>query len=251
MTCALVTGATAGIGHAFATELAARGHDLVVVARDTARLEALAKELSDRHDVDVDVLTADLCTEEGLAAATCAVTSTSRPIDLLVNNAGSSFPGWFGTTDIGDEDAQLDLLVRAPMHLMDGALKVMSGRHGGAVINVASVAAFTPRGTYSAHKAWIVNLSQWANLHYADVDVRVQALCPGFVRTEFHQRMGADISNVPRWMWLKPQQVVKASLRDLERGRAVSVPSLRYKMLATLSRSLPAGLVAKVAKRGR
>ncbi len=248
---ALVTGATAGIGHAFATELAARGHDLVVVARDTARLEALAKELSDRHAVDVDVLTADLSTEEGTAAAVDAVTSTSRPVDLLVNNAGSSFPGWFGTTAIAEEDTQLDLLVRAPMHLMDGALKVMSGRHGGAVINVASVAAFTPRGTYSAHKAWIVNLSQWAHLHYADVDVRVQALCPGFVRTEFHQRMGADISDVPRWMWLKPQQVVKASLRDLERGKAVSVPSLRYKVLATLSRSMPAGLVARIAKRGR
>lgn len=248
---ALVTGATAGIGHCFVTELAARGHDLVIVARDSARLETVAAELRDRHGVDVDVLTADLTTSFGLAAAAGALTSSSRPVDLLVNNAGSSFPGWFGTTDVADEDAQLDLLVRAPMHLMDAALKAMSGRRGGAVINVASVAAFTPRGTYSAHKAWLVNLSQWAHLQYADVGITVQALCPGFVRTEFHQRMGADTSGIPRWMWLKAPKVVKASLKDLERGRAISIPTLRYKVLATLSRLAPAGFVARVAKRGR
>ncbi|MGJ9411080.1 SDR family NAD(P)-dependent oxidoreductase [Aeromicrobium sp. CF4.19] len=251
MTRALITGATAGIGHAFATELASRGHDLVVVARDTVRLESVATELRSRHGIEVDVLTADLTSDDGLATTVGAVTSTTRPVDLLVNNAGSSFPGWFGTTDVAEEDQQLDLLVRAPMHLMDAALKAMSGRHHGDIINVASMAAFTPRGTYSAHKAWLVNLSQWANLQYADVGVRVQALCPGFVRTEFHQRMGADTSTIPRWMWLRTGPVVKASLRDLERGRSISIPSLRYKVLAFLSRHAPTTLVAKVAKRGR
>lgn len=251
MTRALVTGATAGIGHAFASELAARGHDLVIVARDTERLEQVASDLGGRHGVTVDVVTADLTTTDGLRSVVDAVTSTARPVDLLVNNAGSSVQGWFGTTDIATEDGQLDLLVRAPMHLMDAALKAMSGRRGGGVINVASVAAFTPRGTYSAHKAWLVNLSRWANLQYADTGITVQALCPGFVRTEFHQRMGADISTVPRWMWLKAPAVVKASLKDLDRGKAVSIPSLRYKVLTTIARYMPAAVVARFAKRGR
>ncbi|MCW2839445.1 MAG: short-chain dehydrogenase [Aeromicrobium sp.] len=248
---ALVTGATSGIGLAFATELAHRGHDLVVVARTTDRLEAVAEQLRAKHRVEVDVLTADLSTDAGMEAAANALTDTTRPVDLLVNNAGASLAGWFGTTDIADEDRQLDLLVRAPMHLMDAAIKSMAGRGGGAIINVSSVAAFTPRGVYSAHKAWLLNLSRWADVHYDDVNIAVQALCPGFVRTEFHQRGEMDISGVPRWMWLRADKVVATSLRDLTRDKPVSIPSLRYKTLAALARHLPAPFVTRVAKRGR
>jgi short-subunit dehydrogenase len=179
------------------------------------------------------------------------LTDTTRPVDLLVNNAGASLAGWFGTTDVIDEDRQLDLLVRAPMHLMDAGIKTMAGRGGGQIINVSSVAAFTPRGVYSAHKAWLLNLSRWADIHYADVNISVQALCPGFVRTEFHQRGEMDVSGVPRWMWLKADKVVKTSLKDLDKGRTVSIPSFRYKVLATLAQYLPKGLVTRVAKRGR
>lgn len=248
---ALITGATAGIGNAFARELARRGTNLVIVARSTDRLEQVAADLRARHGIEVEVITADLATSEGIDHVAHRLTEAGRPIDLLVNNAGASLAGWFGTTDIADEDHQLHLLVRAPMHLMDAALKSMSGRGQGGIINVASVAAFTPRGTYSAHKAWLVNLSQWANLQYGDAGITVQALCPGFTRTEFHQRMEADIADVPRWMWLKADHVAKASLRDLERGKAISVPSLRYKVLASLARHAPGGLVASIAKRGR
>lgn len=248
---ALITGATAGIGNAFARELARRGTNLVLVARTTDRLEDVAAQLRSRHGVDVEVITADLASAEGTDRIADRLSESGRPIDLLVNNAGASLAGWFGTTDIADEDHQLDLLVRAPMHLMDAAIKSMSGRGQGGIINVASVAAFTPRGAYSAHKAWLVNISQWANLQYADVGVTVQALCPGFTRTEFHQRMGAEIDSVPRWMWLKADAVVKASLKDLERGKPISVPSARYKVLSTIARYAPAGIVAKVARRGR
>ncbi|MEH3032910.1 MAG: SDR family oxidoreductase [Aeromicrobium erythreum] len=251
MTRALVTGASAGIGNSFARALAARGHDLVLVARDEQRLEALAATLRAEHGVEVDVLPADLTDPEGLARVEAAVGSTSRPVDLLVNNAGASLAGWFGTTDIADEDRQLDLLVRAPMHLMDVAIKSMTGRGQGQVVNVASVAAFTPRGAYSAHKAWLVNLSQWADWQYADAGVRVMALCPGFVRTEFHQRGDMDVSGVPRWMWLKSDRLVAAALRDLDKGRSVSIPSARYKVLATLARHAPTAVVARAAKRGR
>ncbi|MCD9154729.1 SDR family NAD(P)-dependent oxidoreductase [Aeromicrobium duanguangcaii] len=248
---ALITGATAGIGNEFARQLARRGTNLVIVARDTQRLEQVAADLSSSHGVDVEVITADLATSEGTDRVADRLSESGRPIDLLVNNAGASLAGWFGTTAIADEDRQLDLLVRAPMHLMDAAIKSMSGRGRGGIINVASVAAFTPRGAYSAHKAWLVNISQWANWHYADVGITVQALCPGFTRTEFHQRMGAEIDNVPRWMWLRAAAVVKGSLRDLERGRAISVPSLRYKVLTSIARHAPTGVVANIAKRGR
>lgn len=251
MTRALVTGPTAGIGNAFAHALAARGDDLVLVARDAQRLESIAEELRSRHGVEVDVVVADLTDPAGLAATEDALASTSRPVDLLVNNAGASLAGWFGTTDIADEDRQLDLLVRAPMHLMDVAIKSMTGRGRGQVVNVASVAAFTPRGAYSAHKAWLVNLSQWADWHYASSGVRVMALCPGFVRTEFHQRGEMDVSGVPRWMWLSSDRLVRDALRDLDKGRSVSIPSKRYKVLATLARHAPTSLVARAAKRGR
>jgi short-subunit dehydrogenase len=248
---ALVTGATSGIGNSFARTLAAHGHDLVVVARTTDRLEEVAAQLRAKHHVGVEVLAADLSTTEGMDRVASRLTATAQPVDLLVNNAGASLAGWFGTTDIADEDAQLDLLVRAPMHLMDAAIKAMAGRGGGKIINVASVAAFTPRGVYSAHKAWLVNLSRWADLHYDDVNIAVQALCPGFVRTEFHQRGQMDVSGVPRWMWLKADKVVAASLKDLARDKSLSVPSLRYKVLATLAQYLPKPLVTRMAKRGR
>lgn len=248
---ALVTGATSGIGNSFARTLAAHGHDLVIVARTTDRLEQVAADLRAKHHVGVEVITADLSTPAGMDTVAARLTDTSHPIELLVNNAGSSMAGWFGTTDIADEDSQLDLLVRAPMHLMDAAIKAMAGRGGGKIINVASVAAFTPRGAYSAHKAWLVNLSRWADLHYDDVNITVQALCPGFVRTEFHQRGQMDISGVPRWMWLKPDYVAKKSLKDLEKDKALSIPSLRYKVLATLAQYMPKPLVTRMAKRGR
>jgi len=221
------------------------------VARTTDRLQSVADGIRDRYEVEVEVVTADLSTDAGMQAAANALTDTTRPVDLLVNNAGASLAGWFGTTDIADEDRQLDLLVRAPMHLMDAAIKTMAGRGGGQIINVSSVAAFTPRGVYSAHKAWLLNLSRWADVHYDDVNIAVQALCPGFVRTEFHQRGEMDVSGVPKWMWLKSDKVVAASLRDLDRDKAVSIPSARYKALALLARYLPTGFVTNVARRGR
>lgn len=249
MPTALVTGATAGIGRAFATELARRGHDLVVVARDTARLDSLAADLTSQHETAVTVVTADLATEEGLATAVAAV--RHHEVDLLVNNAGSSIGRFFGDSDIARESEQLDLLVRAPMYLMDAALAVMRPRGSGRIVNVSSVAAFTPRGTYSAHKAWLVNLSQWMNIRYAGEGVTTMALCPGFVRTEFHQRMGVDAGAIPRWMWLRADRLVVAALADLDKNKAVSVPSLRYKVLAALARITPPTLVARYSNVGR
>lgn len=248
---ALITGPTAGIGFAFANKLAQRGTNVVLVSRDEERLTTLASRLSSEHQIETEVLVADLKSDAGRLSAAERVSDPDRPVDLLVNNAGSSLVNWFGTSDIADESGQLDLLVRAPMYLMDAAIKAMVPRGYGAIINVASVAAFTPRGTYSAHKAWLVNLSRWANITYGAQGIVIQALCPGFVRTEFHQRMGADISKIPDWMWLNAEKVVTASLADLDRQKAVSIPSLRYKVLASLAQYTPSSLVAAAAKRGR
>lgn len=248
MSLALVTGATSGLGLTFARTLAARGDDLVLVARDEARLDALATELRARGRT-VHVVPADLSTREGVARVVDAV--HEHRIDLLVNNAGSSIGKFFGDTDIVAEDSQLDLMVKAPMDLMAAALDVMRPRRSGQILNVASVAAFTPRGTYSAHKAWIVNLSRWMNIQFAPEGVVTTVLCPGFVRTEFHQRMGVDPSDVPGWMWTTTDQQVRGALRDLEKGKAVSVPTVRYKVLTTVAQYAPAGIVAAVAKRGR
>lgn len=248
---ALITGATAGIGNAFARELAKRGWDLVLVARDTDRLTATQTELTGKHGVAVDVVTADLATRDGMTKIANVVTDTGHPVDLLINNAGSSLANWFGSTAIEDEEHQLDLMVRAPMVLTDAAIKSMSGRGHGQIINVASVAAFTPRGSYSAHKAWLVNLSRWLNLQYADTGVTVMALCPGFVRTEFHQRMGAQTDDIPRWMWLRADRVARAALKDLDKKKAVSIPSIRYKVLATIAQYVPSRIVAKIARLGR
>ena len=247
----LITGASAGLGREYARQLARRGHDVLLVARDTVRLDALAAELTAAYGVAADVFTADLVTTDGLRRTVEAIADESRPVQMLVNNAGASLAGWFGTTDIADEDRQLDLLVRAPMHLMDAALKTMAARGYGAIMNICSVAAHTPRGTYSAHKIWLLNVSEWAHHYYAGSGVRVMAVSPGFVRTEFHQRGEMDLSGVPSWMWLTAPTVVGQSLRDLDRGRAVSTPSVRYKVLSFLARHLPRNLVQKAANRGR
>ncbi len=246
-----MTGATSGIGLAFAEQLAGRGHDLVLVARDARRLEETARRLGSAHGVTCTALPADLSRTEGLASVAAVASDLARPVGLLVNNAGFGLGKPFDQTSIEDEQRCLDVLVTAPMHLMHAALPAMTARGRGAIVNVASVAGFTPRGTYAAHKAWLISFSRWAAIEYAGRGVTVMALCPGFVRTEFHARMDADLSGIPGWMWLSAPTLVRAALHDLDRGVAVSVPTWRYKLLAAAARHAPARVVARAARRGR
>jgi len=247
----LVTGASAGIGRAFARALAARGDDLVLVARDEERLRALADELTARHRGVVRVLAADLATDAGTAAVADVLTDHAAPIDLLVNNAGFGLRTRFPDAPLADEERALDVMVRAPLRLCHAALPGMVERGRGAVVNVASVSGFLPRGTYGAHKAWLISFSRWLAATCRGRGVRVMALCPGFVRTEFHQRMGADLSGVPGWMWLDADRLVRDALRDLDRGVAVSLPSRRYQVLTRLARVAPARLTERAGRRGR
>lgn len=248
---ALVTGATAGIGRAFAAALAARGDDVVLVARDRERLDGLASELRSRHGVRADVVAADLATGTGTDAVCRLLRTPTHPVDLLVNNAGFGQALGFGDNALTEEERALDVLVRAPLRLAHAALHGMRARGRGAIVNVSSVAGWTPSGTYGAHKAWLTSFTRWLDIAYRPEGVRAMALCPGYVRTEFHRRMDVDMSGVPGWLWLDADAVVATALRDLARGVRVSVPSRRYQLLSRLARIAPDAVVAGAAGRGR
>ncbi len=248
---ALVTGGTAGLGAEFARQLAEQGHRVVLVARDAGRLAAAAAELENRYGAATETIAADLTDDAGVAAVVARLTDPARPVEILVNNAGIGLLRSFEDNDIAEEKKHLKLHVETAMELSHAALQGMLARQSGRIINVASVAAFLPRGTYSAAKAWLLSFSRWANLAYAARGIKVTAVCPGFTHTEFHDRMGMDKAVAPRWMWLEARQVVSESLADNAKGKAVSIPSRRYKVLTSVSRVLPARLVAGPPRRAK
>jgi short-subunit dehydrogenase len=243
MPTALITGATAGIGAAFARRLAKDGLGLVLVARNAERLDASAAALGKQYGVTVETLVADLATDDGIASVEARLADPDRPVDLLVNNAGFGFRDGFLKVPLADELTMLKLHIEAVLRLTTAALPGMRERGRGYVVNVASVAAFVPRGTYGASKSWVVQFTQGAARDLGGTGVRLLALCPGFTRTEFHDRAELDMSEVGGWMWLTAERVVDDALRDLARGRTVSVPSTRYKVLVAAARKAPLGLL--------
>jgi short-subunit dehydrogenase len=239
MSTALVTGATSGIGLAFARTLAARGHDLVLVARDEQRLAGVASEIATTARVEVQVLPADLSDRAATDMVAQRLSDPAQPVELLVNNAGFGVTQSFADGDVDAEQRMLDTLVVAVMRLTHAAVPGMVARGSGGIVNVSSVAGWLAGGTYSAAKAWVTVFSESLATELEGTGVRVTASCPGFVRTEFHQRAGMDMSSIPDRLWLTPQQVVDTALADLRRGRPVSVPGGQYKVLSTLLRYAP------------
>ena len=250
MAVALITGASSGLGAEFARQLAARGADLVLVARDGAALERVADDVRARWGVEVEVLGADLLDGEALAKVERRL---AEGVDVLVNNAGFGLDLAFEENPVDLEVRHLRLHVEAAMRLMHASLPAMLERGSGRIVNVASVAGFVPRGTYGAVKGWLISFSRWANVVYAPRGVSVTAVCPGFVHTNFHERLGLPPGRegVPAGMWLDAEHVVREGLRDAARGRSVSVPSLRYRVLVAASRLLPDAVVVRAASRGR
>jgi len=248
MTTALITGGTSGIGKAFADRFAGSGHRLVLVARDAARLGSVAEELRGRGAGEVETLPADLSAPEGRAAVEQRLADGGRPVEILVNNAGFGLGRGFTKTAIEDEETLLDVHVRATLRLTHAALPGMIERGHGSVINVASVAAFAPRGTYSAAKAWIVTFTESVAAEVRGSGVRCIAVCPGFTHTEFHERGKIDTRDIPGWMWLDADDVVAATLRDLRRGLPVSVPGAQYKLLTAATRYVPRALTTRVSR---
>jgi uncharacterized protein len=247
---ALVTGASSGLGAEFARQLAARGADVILVARDRAALAAVADGIRSTCGSNVEVLAADLLDADDLRAVEARV---AAGVDLLVNNAGFGLDLAFEANDIADEVRHLRLHVEVAMRLTHAALPAMLARGEGRIVNVASVAGFVPRGTYGAVKGWLISFSRWANVAYAPRGVTVTAVCPGFVHTNFHERLGLPPGQegVPPGMWLDAETVVREGLRDAARGRAVSIPSWRYTLLVAASRVLPDRVVVRAAARGR
>ena len=248
---ALVTGATAGIGLSFARQLAAAEHDLVLVSRTRERLEKVAAELAEQHGAAVEVIVADLGDRSQLAGVEDRLADASRPVDLVVNNAGFGLKRPFLENSAEDEQYLLDVLVTAVLRLTHAALGPMVTRGSGAVVNVSSVAGYLPRGTYSAAKAYVTSLSEWADLTYRDRGVRVMALLPGFTVTEFHERMNVSRGSAPSWLWLDADRLVRDGLRDLARGRRISIPSRRYQVLAVLAKHTPSSVQARFQGLGR
>lgn len=244
---ALITGASSGLGAEYARQLAARGVNLVLVGRDAQALSEIASSLG---AVDVEVLPADLLTAEGVADVVARLADPSRPIDLLINNAGFGLPLDFAANDVEAEVSHLHLHVEVPLRLSHAALQVMRER-GGKILNVASIAAYIPRSTYGACKQWLVSFSRWANDFYPNVTVT--AVCPGYTHTNFHERMGLPPGEegIAPLMWLDASTVVRESLRDVARGRSVSIPSLRYKVIAKLTAVMPDRVLARMGSRGR
>ena len=247
MPIALITGASAGLGAEFARQLAARGYDLVLVARDRARLDALALTLP----VRVEVMALDLVDAASRALVEARLAATDSPVDYLVNNAGSGLATEFDESTAEEEAAQLELLAAVPLRLAHAALSQMLPRRSGRILTVASVAGFAGLGTYSAAKSWAITFSRWANAYYRSSGVTVTALAPGFVRTEFHERMGVTRESMaPRAAWLDADRVVRVALRDVDRRRPVSIPSLRYRALIGVLPLLGPVIRAGVARRG-
>lgn len=248
MATALITGPTAGIGRAFADKLAGEGYELVLVARDEARLKEIATEITQRHGVACEVLAADLTEPEQLALVEQRF--RTGPIEVVVNNAGFGQKKPFWANPIEVEEKQLDLLVRVVLRLTHAAVLPMIERGSGAVINVSSVAGFLQRGSYSAHKSWVTNFTAGLAIELHSKGVAVMALCPGFVHTEFHERMGMDKTIIPSFMWLEATELVDAAWSDLMRGKGVSIPTWRYKLIAAAARYTPRTLIARLSTVG-
>jgi len=248
---ALITGASSGIGATFARKLAQRGFELILVARRADRLAEFARTLPSR----TQTIAADLATEEGLRATEQAIAACPN-LELLVNNAGFGTLGRFWKADIAGQDTMHRLHVLATVRLTHAALAGMTVRSSGAVINVSSVAAFAHsegNASYCATKAWMNSFTEGLDMELrgAGSPVRVQALCPGFTVTEFHDTLGVDRNQIPAWLWMTSDEVVDASLRGLERNQVVVIPGWKYRAAATLMKHLPWSIGRRLRRPGK
>lgn len=282
MGTALVTGATSGLGEEFCWQLAAGGHDLVLVARREQVLEALADKLRNVAGVGAQVIAADLSTPEGVAAVSrrldiggpdgpcgtdgdpggargtegaCRGTRGSargtgdgpeRPVDLLVNNAGFGLGRAFVDNSVANEERGLDVMVRAVMVLSHHAARSMRSRGRGAVLNIGSVASRTGGGTYSAHKAWVVAFTEGLSEELAGTGVSATVVCPGPVATSFFANAGIDLGG--RLAVATPERVVADALQAVRAGRVQTTPTLTYKAAMAAMKVAPRALVLRAMR---
>ena len=241
---ALVTGATSGIGESFTRLLASHNYNVVLVARDLPRLQERAAALEAKFAISTHVIQADLATDDGCLRIEKYI--QDNQIDVLINNAGFGTNKAFTMSTLEIEQQLLDVLVRTPMRLMHVALPAMKQRNNGIIINVSSVAGYIAGGTYSASKSYLTVLSESLNTELSATNVKVSALCPGFTRTEFHQRGKMSMKGLPNFLWLNADRLVEQSWRDALKGKAVSVPGWQYKLLVFVVHTVPRSIVRKI-----
>lgn len=246
MAVALVTGGTSGIGAEFARQLAQQGYDLVLVARDEARLDSVATELRSLGR-EVETVRADLSDRADVDRVAVRLEDATRPVDLLVNNAGFGMHVPLTTRDVAAHDRGFEVMCRAVLVLSGAAARGMRDRGHGRIVNVSSTAGLLAMGTYSAIKAWVTSFSEGLSVELRGTGVTVTALLPGWVRTEFHERAAIGTSKIPSALWLDTEQLVTACLRDVDRGKVISIPTVRYKVLVGLLRHAPKGAVRRVS----
>ena len=251
----LITGASAGIGAAFARVYAAHGYDVALTARRTGRLEALAGDIRAQFGVEALVFTADLAAPGAVDALIAEIAKTGRTVDALVNNAGYGLPGTYARTSWSDQQAFLQVLVVAVCELTHKLLPGMVERGFGRVINVASLAGLTPgmpsHTLYGAAKAFVVKFSQSLHLETLDTGVHVTALCPGLTRSEFHDVNGvrAQMDGIPGFMWLDAETVAEAGYAAAEANRPVCITGWPNRVIAALCKLLPESLLMIVTRR--
>jgi uncharacterized protein len=241
---ALVTGATSGIGESFTRLLASHNYNVVLVARDLPRLQERAAALEAKFAISTHVIQADLATDDGCLRIEKYI--QDNQIDVLINNAGFGTNKAFTMSTLDIEQQLLDVLVRTPMRLMHVALPPMKQRNNGIIINVSSVAGYIAGGTYSASKSYLTVLSESLNTELSATNVKISALCPGFTRTEFHQRGKMSMKGLPNFLWLNADRLVEQSWRDGLKGKAVSVPGWQYKLLVFVVHTVPRSIVRKI-----
>ncbi|KQR20437.1 short-chain dehydrogenase [Agreia sp. Leaf335] len=246
MAVALVTGGTSGIGAAFSRSLAAQGYDLVLVARSVPRLEEMADEIR-ALGRSVEIFPADLADRADVARVAERLEDPSRPIDMLVNNAGFGVHTSLIDSDVSAHDRAFEVMCRAVLVLSGAAARGMLPRGTGKIVNVSSTAGFVTMGAYSALKAWVTSFTEGLAVELRGTGIGVTALCPGWVHTEFHERAGIKASSIPNFLWLDAEQLVTACLRDVDRGRVISIPTVRYRTLIWLARHAPRSAIRAVS----
>jgi uncharacterized protein len=254
----LITGASAGIGAAFARALAARGHDLVLTARRTERLEALAAELQREHGAHCTVLTADLADPHAIEQLCQSLDEKNLHVDWLINNAGYGVPGRLDASDWHVHADSIRVLMTAPTELAWNLIRGMRARGYGRIINVASLAGHVPGSAghtlYGASKAYLIKFSQSLALENLEAGVNVCALCPGFTRSEFHDVTGTRslVSKMPDFMWQDADAVVEEGIKAVERGDAVQVTGRFNRTIKSVFKLMPDRMALKMsAKQSR
>ncbi|MFV0451824.1 MAG: SDR family NAD(P)-dependent oxidoreductase [Propioniciclava sp.] len=249
MSVALVTGATSGIGAAFVRQFAARGDDLVLVARDAARLTALADELADQYGVATETIAADLGDPADLARVADRIGDAQAPIDICVNNAGFGMVERLLGPAHDEHERAWAVMGEAVVVLSRAAGQAMRTRGTGQIINVSSLAAWLVQGDYSAIKSYVKVYTESLAVELQGTGVTVTALCPGWVHTDFHHRASISTRKLPGWVWVDAEPCVRGALADADRGKVISLPDWRWKVAGFGLQHLPRSVVQAISRR--